>query len=285
MPAPGPVWLVEESGTRRVYSNGLIVRADYATESSARSYRTYSRTGLRAGEPAAAPAGIVFHTTESLMVPLTPALRQALQVSREDVLAHVRRDRLYNFVIDRFGQVYGVVPEGQVAFHAGHSVWAEGDHVFLDLNESFLGVSFEAQTDSEFHPSAAQVHSGRLVTEMLRSRFSIPEANCVTHAQVSVNPDNMRLGYHTDWGSAFPFRELGLGAGYGATVAAVRVFGFVYDDAFLAAIGGQAWEGLTAAEKEMAGEAAARGLAPSDYRKILQEQYRQLRRQRNERAG
>ncbi|MDQ6676314.1 MAG: N-acetylmuramoyl-L-alanine amidase, partial [Acidobacteriota bacterium] len=204
------VWVVEETALRTFYSNGLAVRREYETSSSPRSYLVYARGSLVSGSSRESlPAGIVFHTTESQILPLEPARNSALLRSREDVLERVRRGRLYNFVVDRFGQVYRIVPEGETALHAGHSIWASGDRVWVNLNESFLGVSFEAETAQGFEPSASQVHSGRLLIEVLRSRFALSEQNCVTHAQVSVNPDNMRLGYHTDWGSSFPFEKLG----------------------------------------------------------------------------
>ncbi|MCU1258061.1 MAG: N-acetylmuramoyl-L-alanine amidase, family 2 [Bryobacterales bacterium] len=279
------VWLVEDSGPNRVYSNGLQVRTGYTAQSTPRRYRTFSHATLQASPVASAPSGIVFHTTESLIVPLEQGLNRALKRTREDVLEHVRRDRLYNFVVDRFGQVYGVVPEDQCAFHAGHSVWADRERVYVDLNESFIGVSFEAQTDSVFAPSSAQLHAGRLLTEMLRSRYGIAEANCITHAQVSVNPENMRLGYHTDWASNFPFRELGLTSGYSAPVPAVQVFGFAYDDHFLAAIGGRPWDGLTAAEEHLVRDAGGHGMTAEQYRRHLQQKYKELRRHQVERAG
>jgi len=281
------VWVVEETALRTVYSNGLAVRREYETRSSPRSYYVYAQGSLsdtavaRASSPLSSPAGIVFHTTESRILPLEPARNGALLRSREDVLEHVRRGRLYNFVIDRFGQVYRIVPEGETALHAGHSVWASGDQVWVDLNESFLGVSFEAETAQGFEPSASQVHAGRLLTEVLRSRFAFPEQNCVTHAQVSVNPDNMRLGYHTDWGSSFPFEKLGLSNGYETPVAALAVFGFAYDDNFLQAIGGRPWQGMTEAEDGTAREATRRGLTAGEYRNTLQRIYTNLRRQRH----
>jgi hypothetical protein len=36
----------------------------------------------------------------------------------------------------------------------------------------------------------------------------------VVHAQVSINPGNRRIGWHTDWGAGFPFREIGLPDNY-----------------------------------------------------------------------
>ena len=54
------------------------------------------------------------------------------------------------------------------------------------------------------------MHAARILTEMLRGKYHIPASNCVTHAQVSVNPDNMLVGYHTDWAGNFPFLDIGL---------------------------------------------------------------------------
>ena len=279
------VWAVEETSDRIVFSNGLVVRNDFTTTSEPRRYRAYTRAGLTALSTESQPAGIVYHSTESLIVPIEPEQSRSLVRTKNALLAYVRRGRLYNFVIDRLGQVYRVVPEDQVAFHAGHSIWADAEHVYIDLNPVFLGISFEAQTDAAFQASAAQVHAGRLLTEMLRSRYRIAEGNCVTHAQVSVNPDNMRLGYHTDWASRFPFHDLGLETGYSATVAAISIFGVSFDDHFLGVIGGLPWPGLLAAEKQLTEDAAARGMTTGAYRNFLQQQYRNLRRQhRHERS-
>ena len=50
--------------------------------------------------------------------------------------------RCYHFVIDRFGQVFRVVRESDVANHAGNSVWADDKSVYVNLNSSFLGIAF-----------------------------------------------------------------------------------------------------------------------------------------------
>ena len=86
--------------------------------------------------------------------------------------------------------------------HAGYSVWADEKWAYVNLNESFLGVSFEARTvpgQKEADISPARVRAAAMLTEVLRSRYGIPTANCVTQAQVSVNPSHLRVGYHTDW--------------------------------------------------------------------------------------
>lgn len=148
-----------------------------------------------------------------------------LQRIGESLIEYVQRKRAYHFLIDRFGRVYRVVAETDAANHAGFSVWADESSVYVNLNESFLGVSFEAETQpGQMQPSVspAQVRAAAMLTEMLRSRYAIPAANCVTHAQVSVNPSNMRVGYHTDWASSFPFEELGLPDNY-ALISVGRV--------------------------------------------------------------
>ncbi len=279
-PSPNPVFLVDHRSAADLYSNGLEVRSEFETSATPRVYRKFNRVTLEPDELSGRPAGIVFHTTESLVAPIQPDQIKTLSRSREDVLNHVRRDRLYNFVIDRFGQVFRVVPEDQVAFHAGHSIWADVNTVFIDLNESFLGIAFEMRTGET--ATQAQRHAGKLLTEMLRAKYGIADGNCVTHAQVSVNPDNLRIGYHTDWGSGFPFGDVGLSIGYKARIAAVEVFGFSYDEHFLAAVGGHPWEGLLAAEQQILIDAAAHSTLGSRFRNTLQQKYQTTRRHRHE---
>ena len=62
------------------------------------------------------------------------------------------------------------------ANHAGNSVWADDSVIYVNLNTSFLGVAFETQTQrGQDMPSAnpAQIHSARVLTEMLRAKYHI----------------------------------------------------------------------------------------------------------------
>jgi hypothetical protein len=274
------VFLVEHNAAADVYSNGLRILADYETTGAPRAYRAFDRATSQLSERETQPAGIVFHTTESLVLPIEAGQELAINRTRGDLLSHVKRDRLYNFVIDRLGQVYRVVPEDQIANHAGNSVWADSKNIFIDLNDSFLGVAFQLRAGEE--TTAAQRHSGKLLTELLRGAYRIADGNCVTHAQVSVNPSNFRIGYHTDWGSGFPFEAVGLAIGYRSHVAAVEVFGFGYDEHLVAALGGRPWEGLLAAEQQILIDAAAHGILSPRYRTNLQQQFQNLRRRKNE---
>src|SRR5579872_589062 len=179
------VWLVERKAGLEIYSNGLRVETEFLTSTRTRSYRAFDRQSWRASDWQTRPAGIVFHTTESRMAPFEPSQNARLQYNGRNLLTFIAKDHLYHFVIDRFGRVFRMVAETDYANHAGRSVWADDKFIYWSLNQSFLGVAFEAQTDSSDIATRAQIDAARVLTEMLRSRYRIPVADCVTHAQVS----------------------------------------------------------------------------------------------------
>ena len=216
-PAVAPsadVWSVEKASDFEAYSNGLRIENQYAVSHRPRTYVAFinDNSGGTGGEWRSDPAGIVYHTTESLQAPFESSQNNLLKRVGESLLDYVRRRRCYNFLIDRFGRVFRIVNESDAADHAGHSVWADDRYFYVNLNDSFIGISFEAQTgaaETRTSAGSAQVRAAAILTEMLRSRYQIPGRNCVTHAQVSVNPSNMQIGYHVDWASSFPFEKLG----------------------------------------------------------------------------
>ncbi len=276
------VWQVEKTGSYEVYSNGLRVENEYATANEPRTYYVFERSG-NSTEPLPearfVPAGVVYHTTESHLAPFEPRQTRQLKKIGRSLLDYVRQNRSYNFVIDRFGRVFRVVQEADAAYHAGKSVWADSNFLYVNLNHSFLGIAFEAQTSGgEENPvvSPAQIHAARVLTEMLRSRYKIPAANCVTHAQVSVNPGNMRIGYHTDWAGNFPFAALGLTDNYAQPLPSLYAFGFGYDPSFLTSTGARLWKGLELAESQVQRDATLAHRSPDEYRKGLQKRYREM---------
>lgn len=276
---PAEVWEVENSREAETYSNGLRIDNHFAVSNHRRSYRAFSADLPEgdAGPLRSEPVGIVFHTTESLQAPFEAQQNGVLKRIGESLLEYVRRKQAYNFLIDRFGRVYRVVIEDDAANHAGYSVWSDEKWVYLNLNESFLGVSFEAQTPPaqfEADITAAQVRAAAMLTEMLRGRYGILAANCVTHAQVSVNPSNMRMGYHTDWASNFPFAQLGLPDNYARASPALWAFGFECDPGFVHLAETGVYRGIELAEKSLLENAAEFGMAPAAYRKMLQKRYR-----------
>ncbi len=277
VPAPR-VWLVARQASVEIYSNGLRVDNEFLTATRARSFHPFDRTRWSASAAKTRPAGIVFHTTESRMAPFEPDQNSRLQRNGRNLLAYIAQHRLYHFVIDRFGRVFRVVAETDYANHAGQSIWADERDIYWGLNQSFLGVAFEAQTETETGDSndiatRAQIDAARVLTEMLRAKYHIAAMNCVTHAQVSVNPQTMRLGYHTDWAANFPFREVGLFDGYDTPIAALTLFGFDYDSAFLHANGRRVWQGLVTAQEQLVREAAAHGTTLNLYQRTLHQRF------------
>jgi N-acetyl-anhydromuramyl-L-alanine amidase AmpD len=290
-PAAGPeaispntvpnVWLVDQNREFETYSNGLRVDDRYVKSNEKRIfYPVYQRGAIDVRQPVwrSQPAGIVYHTTESDQARFTPDQNAKLKRIGKAVIAVVQQNRSYHFLIDRFGQVFRIVPESDIANHAGYSVWADGQSVYVNLNSSFLGIAFETQTQLGEQPSAnpAQVHAARVLTEMLRSKYHIPASNCVTHAQVSVNPDNMLVGYHTDWAGNFPFRELGLSDNYAVPPPSISIFGFGYDPTFEHATGGRLEQSLALAEYQVETQAASRGITVARYRATLQRSYKEV---------
>jgi len=168
------------------------------------------------------------------------------------------------------------VRESDAANHAGYSVWADDRWLYLNLNDSFLGISFEARTSHGDEPeiTPAQIRSGALLTEMLRARYLIAATNCITHAQVSVNPNNMRIGYHTDWAANFPYRAMGLPDNYATPPASLYLCGFEYDRRYLASTGTRVEAAVELSEKKLDEAAAALRMPVERYRKLLQKQYR-----------
>jgi hypothetical protein len=277
--SPGPVWLVEANPQFELYSNGLQVEKQYLTGTEPRAYWAIPRGGidLRPPSPRSEPAGIVFHTTESHMAPFEEDQNGTLKRAGEGLLEYVRRNHSYHFVIDRFGRVFRVVRESDYANHAGHSVWADQTWIYVNLNQSFFGVAFEAKSQTEdagLPLTPAQVHAARILVEMLRARYKIPAANCVAHAQVSVNPTSGRAGFHTDWAANLPFRELGLGDNYQHPLPSVMLFGFGVDSLLAQEAGNTLRPALAESEALVRREAGARGIPLNRYREILQKRYR-----------
>jgi hypothetical protein len=275
------VWLVQETTQSEEYSNGLRIDNSFLGEGAKRFYQVLERK--RDLQPSvewrSQPVGIVYHTTESRMAPFASDQNDTLQRLAHSLLANLKEQRSYNFVVDRFGRVFRVVEELSAANHAGNSVWADAEAVYVNLNNSFLGIAFEAVSDAGEAGSSinrAQMHAGLLLTEMLRSKYKIPVENCVTHAQVSVNPSNMLIGYHTDWAKNFPFEAMGLPNNYEVPLPAITEFGFEYDSLFRKAMGSGPWNGILMAEKQLVVEAAGRRRSVGQFRSALHDRYRKL---------
>ena len=276
------VWLVETKNGVEAWSNGLRIETRFATTNRPREYYVWNRnqpsSSLTQLETKQA-AGIVFHTTESTLEELEEQKMRRLKLLGESLLQYVTKEKAYHYVIDRFGRVFRIVAESDAANHAGKSVWADEKWAYIGLNDSFLAISFETQTrpgDESPIISQAQVDSGRMLTRMLRARYEIPAGNCATHAQVSINPSNFQIGYHTDWAGNFPFESMGLPDNYGQPLASLHLFGFNYDGTFFAATGARMWKGVVSSEDLLRERARQESISVAQLRTQLRNQYRRL---------
>lgn len=277
------VWLVEENDGVELYSNGLRVDNQLAVAGEPRSYEVYDPETLRPTGRRSQPAGIVYHTTESHIAPFTAEQNRRLKRVGRWMLDYVRANRSYHFVIDRFGRVHRLVRESDVAHHAGSSIWADERSLYLNLNPSFLGVAFETETPDPARGAPLtppQLHAGRVLTEMLRSKYRIPAANCVTHAQVSVAPAALWAGNHLDWSANFPFEALGLSNNYDIPLPAVAIFGFRFDRDFQRATAGALGRGLALGEEILRRRASAGRMPLAEFRAAAQQRYQELIRAR-----
>jgi N-acetylmuramoyl-L-alanine amidase-like protein len=273
------VWLVDDHGSYEVYSNGLRVENHHVVGNEERSYPVYDRETLELVEWKQGPVGIIYHTTESQQAPFSSTHNERLQRLGQWLREFVQRKRAYHFVVDRFGQVHRVVRETHSANHAGYSIWADRKYTYVNLNPSFLGISFETQTKESAAGATingAQVRAATVLTEMLRSKYGIRAENCVSHAQVSVFSRSMRVGNHTDWAAGFPFAEIGLGDNYGLPLAAVSIFGFKYGLPYMQATGPDLWRGLAMGENNLRLQAARAGQTIDEYRSVRKRRYREI---------
>ncbi len=281
-PALEKVWLLETKSGVETWSNGLHIETRLTTENRPREYYVWNRNNPGspiAQLPEGKPAGIVFHTTESTMEEFEEHKVRRLKLLGEALLQFARTEKAYHYLIDRFGRVFRIVREADAANHAGKSIWADSKWAYINLNDSFLAISFESESrpgDEMPAISEAQINSGRMLSRMLRSRYNIAAANCVTHAQVSINSSNFQIGYHTDWAGNFPFEAMGLPDNYSLPLASLHLFGFNYDGTFFAATGARMWKGVVSSEDLLREQARQSSISVAQLRTQLRNQYRRL---------
>jgi hypothetical protein len=283
---PTTIWLADKGPGWELYSNGLRVETSFAVAGKPRSYVVHHRElGPQKGLHTK-PVGILFHTSESDLWPLEEGYERELRRSSSSLIKYVQRQQAYNYLIDRFGRVYRVVDDETRANHAGRGIWARNQDVYLDLNDAFLGVSFETRWEGgrSLPITRAQLIAGRNLTHYLRQRFAIAPEMCVTHGLTSVNAKRNLIGYHLDWARGFPFEAFGLPNQYAQPTPSVALFGFRYDDDFLNTLG-EPWPGLLAADQLLEDEARERATSVDEVRRERQARYQEWAKQAGEDAS
>lgn len=105
-----------------------------------------------------------------------------------------------HYVIDLAGNIFQLVPEEHVAYHAGVSYWRGRDK----LNEYSIGIELVDTTDRglriEEFPEE-QIKSLLKILEKITNKYSIPEFNIIAHSDIA--PDRK-----DDPGEYFPWHIL-----------------------------------------------------------------------------
>jgi hypothetical protein len=246
----------------------------HAVAGPRRHYRAFLAEGGMQEPALERPIGIMFHTTESDVWPLEASFNENLRGSSQSLLRYLAREKLYHYLIDRFGRVSRVVNEDSKANHAGLGAWADGERFFLSLNNAFVGVSFETRWEGgrALPITEAQLNSGRSLTEYLRQRYEIKPEMCVGHGLTSVNAKKHVIGHHLDWARGFPFEAFGLPDQYQAAPPNVAYFGFGYDETLPERMG-EPWPGVAAGERAFAEAARAEGVSLEALHKKRQDLY------------
>lgn len=166
---------------------------------------------------------VIHHTTNATA---EQALRTLTDPARE-VSAH--------YLVDREGKVYQLVDERSRAWHAGLSRWGGN----ADVNSASIGIELDNSGAEPF--AEAQVQALLALLADIKSRYRIPTANFVGHADVAP-------GRKVDPSRLFPWRALAL-AGFGLwcdaplpeppagfdAILALQAFGYDVSDPIAAA--------------------------------------------------
>ena len=120
--APARIWMVDSGPGFELYSNGLRIDTTYAVAGEPRRYRVFEIGQGMGSEVLDRPVGIVFHTSESDIWPLEESFNEKLRDSSQNLLRYLKKNRVYHYLIDRFGQVFRVVDgdrQGEPRRHVG----------------------------------------------------------------------------------------------------------------------------------------------------------------------
>ena len=295
-----PIWLVEKKQDTEIYSNGLHIITTHTLVNTPRDYYRLSKNSNQKPlrwHHTNQISGILYHASESDIFPFIPEMNKSIKRYSKALIRYIKSKKSYHYFIDRFGRVYRLVKEDHAANHAGNSIWADDEWIYLKLNQAFIGICFEGRDferisvekpgESRKAPgisvdirpvdalsfNEAQLRSGKELTDWLRVKYNIPQNNCAPHALASVNPKKMLIGYHLDLSRGFPFGQFGLSDKYLESLPSMVEFGFSYDSYFEKIFDGKVWPGIREAETLLEKQAHDSNLNLTAHVKNLQEKY------------
>ena len=109
-----------------------------------------------------------------------------------------------HFLIDESGNIFQLVEENDVAYHAGVSFWKgiEG------LNASSIGIEFVNSAPFEKKFTAAQMQSGVELSKYLIAKYNIIPSNVVGHSDIAYLKENGFLDRKQDPSHLFDWKFL-----------------------------------------------------------------------------
>ncbi len=232
------------------------------------------------------PIGILYHTSESDIWPLEEDFNEKLRDSSQRLLSYLRREHVYNYLVDRFGRVYRVVDDESRANHAGFSIWQHGSRIYLNLNSSFLAVSFETRWEGgrALPITEAQLAAGRSLSDWLRYRLEDRTARCALVTAWSASTRRSTSSAITSTGPAdSPSTAFGLPDQYATPPASITLFGFSYDESLVATMG-EPWPGVRDAESSLGEQAVKDGVSLNELRRKTAQALRPVARVRARRS-
>jgi len=295
-----PIWLVEKTPNREIYSNRLQIITTHTISNIPREYyRIYKNSNDLSVHSKFTDeiSGIVYHASESDLYPFMPQMNHSILKYSKRLIKFLQRKKSYHYFIDRFGRVYRLVKEDHAAFHAGNSVWADDEEIYLNLNHAFIGICFEGKDFEEIRienqkrgnatkskatrlkPTGissfneAQLRSGKELTDWLRVKYKISQHNCVPHALISINPDKMLIGWHLDLCRGFPFAKFGLSNKYREPLPSIVEFGFRYDAYFKKIFNHDIWPAIGYSEEIIVQRAKNSDMQFAEYRESLHRRF------------
>ena len=134
---------------------------------------------------------LVFHHTQASNVDEAKQMYEDCGVS-----AH--------FVIDLEGNIFQLVENNNIAFHAGVSYWRGKD----GLNEESIGIEILSEDPEKIGFFSKQIESLILLSQDLIKKYNISPLNVVGHSDISYLKDNGYLGRKNDPSILFPWKKL-----------------------------------------------------------------------------
>ncbi len=107
-----------------------------------------------------------------------------------------------HFAIDYAGEIFELVAENNIAYHAGISFWNGVD----GLNKNSIGIEFINPAPFENKFSAAQMISGAQLCKYLAAKYRIKAQNIVGHSDIAYDRESQILDRKQDPSHLFDWK-------------------------------------------------------------------------------